>query len=81
MNDVITARAAFDPLLEKTHQEALFDYLNSITRLFNPLNSEKVSKILIQLIKRQHELLIEGKIKGKLPIKVDKYNGIAYLQG
>jgi hypothetical protein len=80
INDFITARAAWDPMMDMTHDNALLFMLNQFTRTFGRAQNE-VTRILFLLIKDQRDLLIDGKINGQRPTKIVDRNGIAYLQG
>lgn len=80
MNDLIAARAAYDPMLELRHEDAVIKYLNLVTQYFGT-QGPRINYLLADLIKNEHELLILGRVKGRNPPKVEKYNGISYLQG
>ncbi len=81
LNDVVTARAAWNPHLEaKTDAEALGIVLDQALR---PLGAtaKPTRELIIATAKAEHDLLILGKVNGKSPSVVERRNGQAYLQG
>jgi hypothetical protein len=80
INDFITARAAWDPLLNLRHENAVLSMLSLFTRVFGSSQNE-INRILYIMIQDQKDLLIDGKVNGQKPHTVIDRNGIAYLQG
>jgi hypothetical protein len=80
LNDMITARSAWNPLSNLSDENALKEMLNIVTRHFGSY-SERIKNILYNIIIKQKDYLIYGKINGIPPKDVEKRNGIAYLQG
>ncbi|WP_372370089.1 hypothetical protein [Candidatus Uabimicrobium sp. HlEnr_7] len=81
LNDVVTARAVWNPMIEETdHKTALRKLLNDI---FSTLGdgSTPVTETIMELIQQQEDLLIFGKVNGKSPKSIEKRNGTAYIQG
>lgn len=78
INDVVTARAAWDPLIHiEDHQKALSVALDPIVTPFNQQASE-VKQILMDLITVQNDLFIFGGLENVDPTYK---NAQAYLQG
>lgn len=80
LNDMITARAAWDPLMEMNDERAFDTMLKLYTSSLGTLN-DPIRKILTSLIRDQKDLLIDGKVNGVKPRINSERNGIAYLQG
>lgn len=81
LNDVVTARAAWNPHREaKTDDAALGIILDRALRVFGAARS-KVSELLVETARVEHELLIEGRVNGAVPPSIERRNGQAYLQG
>ena len=81
LNDVVTARAAWDPHEAAPSQEdALREALAPVVRPFGPV-ADRVREALIGLCADQLELLIQGKLNGAVPQDIKRRNGQAYLQG
>jgi hypothetical protein len=77
VQEVVAARAAWDPRSELDDDAALFD---PIARPFGAAGPQ-VAALLVQLARAQHELLIEGRVDGVAPDDIVRRNGQAYLQG
>jgi len=81
IQDVITARAAWNPHLEIEDQlSALVASLTPIISAFGPV-SQNVSSVLQRLILSQRALMIEGLVNGVPPEEIADFNGQAYLEG
>lgn len=81
IQEVVTARAAWDPRTEfDTDEEALRALLKPVKRVFGDAG-EPLIDWLIAYIDVQQDLLIEGRIDGSSPDDVVRRNGQAYLQG
>ncbi|HWB74499.1 MAG TPA: hypothetical protein VG755_06080, partial [Nannocystaceae bacterium] len=80
LQEVVTARAAFDPHLELDDDEALRVALAPIVRPFGAVGPQ-VADILVDYTAAQHELLIDGRIGGTPPSDILRRSGQAYLQG
>jgi hypothetical protein len=80
LNDVIAARAAWQPATGATQEEALENALAPVTRVFGKASAE-VSTWISDVAHAEQALLIEGKISGNAPSTVVQRNGQAYLQG
>ena len=80
LNDVMAARAVWDPHLELSDDEALEEALRPIVRPFGAAASA-MGAALTQLISDQHALLILGAVNGVAPTELKKRNGMAYLEG
>jgi hypothetical protein len=79
LNDVITARAAWNPLENVSDEIALKSMINIITKHFGP-NQIEIQNILHDLMKDQKSYLIDGMVNGQKPKEISKRSGIAYLQ-
>lgn len=81
LNDVITARAAWDPLdLSLSDDEAFKLYLKKVTRIFGQA-ADPLAELLAQYCEAEHQLLVLGQIGSTKPDSFDKKTGIAYLAG
>lgn len=81
LNDVIAARASWDPGTSGGSQDdALARSLESVTRAFGPADKD-VRDWLVDVVRAQRSLLIEGRVNGVAPKTPVKRNGQAYLQG
>jgi hypothetical protein len=81
LNDVVTARAAYDPLLgEVDETSALSASLDPIVRPFGAAK-EQVRALLLQTMSLEKTLLIDGIVGGVAPQDIVRRNGQAYLQG
>jgi hypothetical protein len=81
LNDVIAARAAWNPQLAAADDdEALRLALAPVVRPFGAV-ADRVADLLVRTCREQLELLIEGKVSGKVPADIERRNGQAYLQG
>lgn len=83
LNDVMAARGVWNPLVEIEDDYEAFSH--HLKQIFSPLmraeQSTSLNRFLLDLVKRQRELLILGKVDGKLPDNIEYRNGQAYLQG
>jgi hypothetical protein len=81
LNDVIAARAAWDPSVAISSQsEALTTQLARSLRVFGAAKDEVVAW-LVEVVAFEQAALIEGKAAGLSPSDVAMRNGQAYLQG
>ncbi|MBS2016151.1 MAG: hypothetical protein JST00_24935 [Deltaproteobacteria bacterium] len=85
LNDVVAARAAWDPHLEaKTDDDALRAILDDALRPFGRAR-EAVRELLVETAKAEHDLLVLGRKTPGSPAPagsaITKRNGQAYLQG
>lgn len=85
LNDVIAARAAWNPTpggkgLEASQRDALSAALSSALSPFGSAKKDVVTWIA-DVASAEQALLIEGKVNGSAPSKIDMRNGQAYLQG
>ncbi len=81
LNDVIAARAAWEPALAKrTQKDALIDSLGRVLRVFGGARDD-VAAWISDVVTAEQALLIEGKVAGRAPESVEMRNGQAYLQG
>jgi hypothetical protein len=81
LNDVITARAAFDPHLElETDAEAFKAALVSVLHPFGE-TAQSLSSTLLEIARDQKSLLIDGRVDGSIPAQIVQRNGQAYMQG
>ncbi|HET6582989.1 MAG TPA: hypothetical protein VFG69_06075, partial [Nannocystaceae bacterium] len=80
LQEVVTARAAWDPRMDLDDDEALAAALDPLARVCGDAGPEIVATIAA-LAHRQHELLIEGRIAGVPPDDIVRRNGQAYVQG
>lgn len=81
LNDVVAARAAWNPHTEATSQEAaLRTQLAPITKVFGAAQSD-VTQWLVDVVSAEQALLIEGKVAGVAPASVVMKNGLGYLSG
>lgn len=80
VQEVVTARAAWDPHVELDDDAALIAAFDPVVRPFDEA-APQVASILVRMAKAQRELLIEGRIAGQPPSDIVRRNGQAYLQG
>jgi hypothetical protein len=81
LNDVVTARAAWNPRLDAaTDEAALAGLLDEALRVFGDAR-RPVRDLVIETARVEHELLIEGRVNGAPPASVERRAGQAYLQG
>lgn len=81
LNDVVAARAAWDPRDRIEDEEmALRDLLSEVFASFGGAGEGLVDHV-VETAKMQHELLILGATNGRAPAEIDRRNGQAYLQG
>jgi hypothetical protein len=82
LNDVITARAAWDPLDLTLDDDVAFKmYLKKITRVFGNL-ADPLADLLVQYSQMEHQLLVLGQLDNTtVPNSFDLKTGIAYLSG
>lgn len=81
LNDVVTARAAWNPQLDAPSDEAaLTRILDRSLRILGDARIP-VRDLVIETARVQHEMLIEGRVGGVKPASVVRKNGQAYLQG
>lgn len=78
MNDVVAARAAWDPLLDVGDDDALRMALQPVARA---LGEPALADLLTEIARAQRELLILGRTETLAPSDVTRKNGQAYLQG
>jgi hypothetical protein len=81
LQEVVTARAAWDPHVDASSDEAaLRRLLEPVERVFGEAG-QPLTDWLIDYTHAQQELLIEGRVGKAAPDDVAKRNGQAYLQG
>ena len=81
LQEVVTARAAWDPHLDAESDEAaLRALLAPVSRVFGDAGGPLLDW-LIEYTRAQQALLIEGRVDGVTPDDVVRRNGQAYLQG
>lgn len=81
LNDLIAARAAYDPLLDiENEDEAFKKALKAITTHF-PAIDDSLNALLFKIAKEEKDILIDGKVQGKTPTTIDKLSGMAYFEG
>ncbi len=82
LNDVVTARAAWDP-----HEAAPDDAAALRALLVDALRpafgaaTDDLADLLVATAAEQRALLIDGEVGGRRPADVERRNGQAYLQG
>lgn len=82
LNDVITARASWDPLVtERNEWDAYEKSLRPILHIFGEEIGNKLGKLLVKLSQMQVDVLIYGKIDGVDSVDVEILSGIAYISG
>ena len=82
LNDVVTARAAWNPFVEVGDDwEAFRRSLAPVISIFGPKYSADVASILVDLSRAQEELLINGIVDGIPSPNIRKLSGFAYLSG
>jgi len=81
LNDVIAARAAWNPRMATgDHAAAFAQALEPAMRVFGAAAPE-VTALIVDTVKAEQALLIEGRIKGSPPASIYMRSGQAYLQG
>lgn len=91
LNDVITARASWDPVMNITDVDEQDSSVNDwvafekslmpFLRIFESELALEVKEFLVSLTQIQLDLLIYGRINGTESPDVEKLSGIAYLSG
>jgi hypothetical protein len=125
LNDVVTARASWDPLLPSDKEKIrtttdrprdpdvpttgdILDTCNNaahqcadstlysaaddqwaayemslkpVVKIFGPIYAQRVSDLLLRLTKAQEQLLIFGRVEGRVSPDLTKLSGIAYMAG
>ena len=82
LNAVVAARAAWDPLLRIDDDwEAYAESLKPITRLLPAQYESELQDIMVNLAKKQSDLLINGIVGGKPSPDINKLAGMPYLSG
>lgn len=80
LQEVVTARAAWDPRLDLGDAAALEAALAPVVRPFGGAKDD-VRDLLVEAIAAQHALLVLGDYGEGAPADVTRRNGQAYLQG
>ncbi len=80
LNDVLSARAAWNPALHLNDEEALADALQVFTRIMGQHGSF-LNQRLRKWVHSQNKLLIHGEVDGKSPDSIEMRSGMAYLAG
>ena len=81
LQEVVTARAAWDPHMDlDTDEAALRALLEPVERVFGQAGEPLVDWV-VDYTRAQQQLLIEGRVDGKAPADVTLQNGQSYLQG
>lgn len=80
LNDVVSARAVWNPRTQLSEKQAFKQYLNE---LLTPtgLAREALVELLIDTIQIQHDLMVSGIVSNQSPQRIEKHNGFAYLSG
>jgi hypothetical protein len=65
MQDIVTARAAWNPFVSLSDSDALRASLQPALRPFGPVVGPKLVDFIVRLINAQNDILIFGKIQGK----------------
>ena len=80
-NEVITARAAWDPqMAEATDRAAFLAVASSTVKVFGTV-APRVAAWIYAVAEAQHALLIEGRLGATAPKAIALRNGQAYLEG
>lgn len=77
LNDVIASAAAWNPHMEAGDDDA---FRATIADVFGD-DSKALQELLLATAREQHALLIEGRVGGVAPKRVEYRNGQAYMQG
>lgn len=81
MNDVIAARAAWNPGSDTDNDAAAFEKaLAPVVRPFGEAAND-VAAWIVESVDANERLLIRGEVNGQPPAHIEKRNGQAYLQG
>jgi hypothetical protein len=81
LNDVVAARAAWNPHLDApTDREAFLRVLEPVRSAFGAKGDDTITWIA-DVADAQAALLIRGEVGGKQPADIIQRNGIAYLEG
>jgi hypothetical protein len=81
LNDLLAARAAWDPHMEHASDSAaLRALLAPVTHLAQD-QAKALEDWLVKVSEREHALLILGQVSGQGPSDIEQRNGQAYLQG
>jgi hypothetical protein len=81
LNDVVAARAAWNPHLEApTTREALGRVLSPVARALGAAGKDAITWIS-DTAEAERDLLVLGKVDGKAPADLTRRNGMAYLEG
>ncbi|MFH1807259.1 MAG: hypothetical protein ABIJ09_00840 [Pseudomonadota bacterium] len=81
LNDVVTARAAWDPHTAATDDAtALHEILGEVLAPFGEARGDLAS-VLVDTATTQHALLVLGRVQGQDPVAIERRSGMAYLQG
>lgn len=81
LNDVIAARAAWNPGADTANDAAAFQQaLRPVVRVFGD-RANDVAAWLTEYVEANEKLLLYGEVNGKRPSDIRKRNGQAYLQG
>ncbi len=82
LNTAVAGRGAWDPVLSESDEWSAFaKSLQMFTRLLGPQLGGRLEKLLVDLTRRQAELLILGMVNGTESPNIAKLSGIAYLCG
>ncbi|HEY9842698.1 MAG TPA: hypothetical protein V6D23_19695 [Candidatus Obscuribacterales bacterium] len=81
LNDLLAARAAWDPLAaQATDEQALRSLLSRQLVVFGP-QADQILKLLLDTMDTQHRLLVLGQTGSAPPADISLRSGIAYLAG
>ena len=81
LNDLLAARAAWDPHVElPSDEQAVRVLLSPVTRLAGA-QAQALEDWLVAVMQAQAALLIRGEVQGSAPAELAMRNGQAYLQG
>lgn len=81
LNDVVTARASWDPhASEPTDEAALRKILEPVLRTFG-VAAGPLADSIVATCASENALLVQGKVAGQAPSSIVKRNGMGYLEG
>jgi hypothetical protein len=78
LNDVVAARAAWNPYEKEPTDDAAFAKL--LTDVLSPLGP-KVAVAIADTCRVEHDLLVLGVVNGATPTSISQRSGIGYLEG
>lgn len=82
LNAVVAARAAWDPMMDiKDEWEAFAKSLNPISRMLPAEVSGAFTDLMVTIVQKQSDLLINGIVNGKPSPDINRLSGMSYLSG